>query len=107
MGSTREDIIRIALDNMVRVGIRSFAVDDLCRLMGISKKTFYVHFATKEELVEAVLAYHEQEVCGKVYHLIETQTIEETLSDCFTIVYQTKRIMQPPAFIYDMQKYYP
>ncbi|MGM9837096.1 MAG: TetR/AcrR family transcriptional regulator [Paludibacteraceae bacterium] len=107
MSDIKEDIIEVASENMQRVGIRSLSIDDICRMVGISKKTFYVHFETKEDLVEALLKHHEQIICERVMEMIEKQTIEETLTNCFAIVYQTKRIMQPPAFVYDMQKYYP
>lgn len=107
MSDIKEDIIRIASEKMKRVGIRSLSIDDICRMMSISKKTFYVHFATKEDLLEAVLQSHEEELKAKVFELIDHQSIEKTLQNCLMIVYETKRVMQPPAFIFDIEKYYP
>lgn len=107
MSDIKEDIIEVASENMQRVGIRSLSIDDICKLLGISKKTFYVHFATKEELVDALLKHQEMEVFDKVEHMIETQSVEQILRACLAIVYRTKQIMQPPVFIYDMKKYYP
>ena len=107
MSDIKEDIIRIASEKMKRVGIRSLSIDDICRMMSISKKTFYVHFATKEDLLEAVLQCHEEELKAKVFELIDHQSIEKTLQNCLMIVYETKRVMQPPAFIFDIEKYYP
>lgn len=107
MSSVKEDIIQIASENMQRVGIRSLSIDDICKMLGISKKTFYVHFATKEDLVDTLLKHQEAEVYDRVGRLIETQSVEQTLGACLAIVHRTKRIMQPPAFIYDMKKYYP
>lgn len=107
MSDIKEDIIRIASEKMKRVGIRSLSIDDICRMMSISKKTFYVHFATKEDLLEAVLQSHEEELKAKVFELIDHQSIEKTLQNCLMIVYETKRVMQPPAFVFDIEKYYP
>lgn len=107
MSDIKEDIIEVASENMQRVGIRSLSIDDICKLLGISKKTFYVHFATKEDLLDTLLKHQQAAVCDKVEHMIETQTVEQILSACLTIVHRTKQIMQPPVFIYDLKKYYP
>ena len=107
MSDIKDDIIKVALEKMRCVGIRSLSIDDICKLLGISKKTFYVHFATKEDLVDALLRYQEAEISAKVEHAIATQSMEETLGTCLTIVSRMKQIMQPPAFVYDLNKYYP
>ena len=40
-------IIKKAGELFFRLGIRSVSIDDICRELGMSKKTFYVHFASK------------------------------------------------------------
>ena len=60
MTDMKEEILKVAAEKMQNVGIRSLSIDDICRLLGISKKTFYVYFETKEALVEEMLRRQEQ-----------------------------------------------
>ena len=49
------NIIKTAGEMFFRLGIRSVSVDDICRELGMSKKTFYVYFASKDALIEQLL----------------------------------------------------
>ena len=49
----RKLIIDAAFDKFRRLGIRRVTLDEIARELGISKKTLYLHFASKEELVRA------------------------------------------------------
>jgi AcrR family transcriptional regulator len=51
----RAHIIKTAGELFFRLGIRSVSIDDICRELGMSKKTFYVYFGSKDELVEQLL----------------------------------------------------
>ena len=55
MNDVREDILQVAIKRMQQVGIRSVSIDDICHELGMSKKTFYVYFASKDDLVQAIL----------------------------------------------------
>ena len=46
-----------ALTYFLRYGFKTFTMDDLANSLGISKKTLYEQFASKNELVEATLDY--------------------------------------------------
>lgn len=48
-------IIKTAGEMFFRLGIRSVSIDDICRELGMSKKTFYVYFPSKDELVAQLL----------------------------------------------------
>ena len=48
----KNNIIKTAGEMFFRLGIRSVSIDDICREFGMSKKTFYVYFASKDELIE-------------------------------------------------------
>lgn len=51
----KEKIIKTALEHFIQYGFKTFTMDDLAKELGISKKTLYEHFATKNILVEACL----------------------------------------------------
>lgn len=51
---TRKRIIKVASELFLKYGLRSVTIDDICNELRISKKTFYVHFKQKEELIESL-----------------------------------------------------
>ena len=48
-------IIKTAGEMFFRLGIRSVSIDDICHELGMSKKTFYEYFESKDELVAQML----------------------------------------------------
>lgn len=103
----RENIIRVAMEKMRQVGIRSVSIDDVCRILGMSKKTFYVYFSTKDELVQAMLLRLEEEVNGNIRTQLEQKTILELLLNLQKIVRNTRDVRKVPPLYYDLEKYYP
>jgi AcrR family transcriptional regulator len=53
--SVRQRIVAEARRHFFTYGFRRVTMDDLARELGMSKKTLYVHFASKAELLQAVL----------------------------------------------------
>ena len=93
---------------MQQVGIRSVSVDDICHELGMSKKTFYVYFASKDELVQAILHKHEQKMAREVQHLVADKTVLQCIVDWTKIARQTeKSTHQTLPMLYDLKKYYP
>jgi AcrR family transcriptional regulator len=56
----REDWERAALDAIAREGLAGVAVEPLARRLGVTKGSFYAHFATRDELIAAALASWQQ-----------------------------------------------
>ena len=52
---TRERILRAAADLIYDQGIAPVSIDDLTARAGISRKTFYNHFRSKDDLITAYL----------------------------------------------------
>lgn len=51
----RETIIQAAMEQILRVGLRKFTVEDVTTELGMSKKTIYKYFASKNEMISAVV----------------------------------------------------
>ncbi len=105
--NTRELIVRTSEELFAQYGIRSVSIDDICKQLGISKKTFYVYFEQKADLVDALLEEHDAEMANKSLHWLENHQIVDTLSN---VVAQMRRIgksHETPPMLYDLQKYYP
>lgn len=58
--STRERILRIAHDLFYRVGFHTIGLDAILAEAGLTKTTFYNHFASKDDLVQEVLKVHDR-----------------------------------------------
>jgi AcrR family transcriptional regulator len=60
MDEQKELILQTASKMFVQSGVRNVSIHDVCSELRISKKTFYVHFSQKEELVDALITYDKQ-----------------------------------------------
>src|SRR5262245_2460527 len=86
----RERILSAAYDLFSRRGIRAVGTDEVIERANVAKATLYRHFATKNDLVLAVLARREQ---LWTYGLIEAQsrkrgkTPEEQLLAIFDVMH--------------------
>lgn len=103
-----QDIIKTSRRLFERVGIRSVTMDDISRELGISKKTLYVHFPQKDDLVKAVLFDISAEIEKNVTCFMSKDTsiwqvIEHFVESSNTL----PDIRRIPPFFYDLNKYYP
>ena len=108
MSEGKEQILKVAIERMQQVGIRSVSVDDICHELGMSKKTFYVYFASKDDLVQAILHKHEQKVAHDLDNALSKRTITQVIVEWAKIAKSTtKKDLKTPAMMYDLEKYYP
>lgn len=104
----KNNIITCAAGLFNKFGIRSVSIDDISREMGMSKKTFYQYFSTKDELVEAMLIRHENYMREQV----EVGGFREmpALDVMLHFVENTQKahdVRRIPPLVYDLKKYYP
>lgn len=52
---TKENIINSAKNLFFKFGLRSVTMDDIAKQLGMSKKTLYLHFEDKEEILDQVI----------------------------------------------------
>ena len=102
------NIIKTAGDMFFRLGIRSVSIDDICREMGMSKKTFYVYFASKDELVAQLLHANVAYIAGKMDELLELKDFRKLVSRFIKHQEVEKNdVRRVPQLVYDLKKYYP
>lgn len=102
------EILEVATEKMKSVGIRSVSIDDVCRQLGISKKTFYVYFESKDQLVKEMLLLHEQKMEEKMLREVEGKSVVQILHEWADMAKNNEKdLEQPPPLMYDLQKYYP
>ena len=103
----REQIVERAAEQFKRVGIRSVSIDDLCRDMNISKKTFYVYFRQKDDLVKAVLEHIDKQIAAIMIEQYSGKSAQEVVKLFIDGLREIKEMRNQPPFQYDLQKYYP
>lgn len=65
-------IIESAFKLFSENGIRSISMDDLCRNMGISKKTLYKYVENKADLLQKISDYIQSEIGNKIEELMDS-----------------------------------
>lgn len=104
----KENIVQFAVEKMCEVGIRSVSIDDICHELGISKKTFYVYFESKDQLVREMLALLEQKLENKMLREVGEKDVIQVLQEWGKMARRTEKdFKQTPPIVYDLQKYYP
>ncbi|MBT3732860.1 MAG: TetR/AcrR family transcriptional regulator [Candidatus Marinimicrobia bacterium] len=66
-------ILEQSFEALTRDGVRSFTVDSLSQNLGMSKKTIYKFFPSKEDLVDKSVGYFHGLIEKKLKRLIETE----------------------------------
>lgn len=67
----REDILNSALKLFLEKGFSATSVEDITRLAGISKGSFYTYFQSKESLLNEVIRLFLEEVSRRFSHILE------------------------------------
>jgi TetR/AcrR family transcriptional regulator, cholesterol catabolism regulator len=102
----KEKIIKESTQLFFRFGVRSVSMDDIAKEIGISKKTLYVHFKDKDELIKECMLVHdvEEKQILKSFQRDAINAIDEMLR----IAKYVERMLQKVSLtlIYDLQKYH-
>lgn len=104
----RVQIIKTAGEMFFRLGIRSVSIDDICRELGMSKKTFYVYFESKDELIEQLLQANLDYMAGKMEELLKVNDFRQLVKVFLKRQEAEKNdVRRVPQLVYDLKKYYP
>lgn len=108
MSDQKQHIIKTAGELFFRLGIRSVSIDDICRELGMSKKTFYVYFASKDELIEQMLQANIDYMSGKMKDLLDLRDFRQLVKKFIKHQEAEKNdVRRVPLLVYDLKKYYP
>jgi len=102
----KEEIVKRALNDFMQYGFKTFTMDDLASKMGISKKTLYEHFPSKNDLVEAVLDYALDMSCKNVEAFVQGDG--SVIENVYRNQEKVKEIfnINSDRPIWELQKYY-
>lgn len=101
-------IIKTAGEMFFRLGIRSVSIDDICRELGMSKKTFYVYFPSKDELVAQLLHSNVAYISSKMEELLQMKDFRKLVARFVKRQEAEKSdVRRVSQLVYDLKKYYP
>ena len=103
----KQKIVEKSADMFLNLGFKSVTMDDIASSMGISKKTIYVHFGNKSELVDAVSFFLFDNICDGIDTIFEASTnpIKELYDIKMFVMQHLKNEKTSPQ--YQLKKYYP
>jgi len=102
----KQKITQIASKLFHRSGVRNISIDEVCSELRISKKTFYLHFQQKEDLIAAVIEEINQQHFEKFDKNLKNKNAIDSL---IFIIKELKKNSEcePHQLWFDIQKYYP
>lgn len=103
----KDRILQKAEELFFHIGVKSVTMDDIARELGISKKTIYLHFPDKDDLVYQVVEQemHKDKCEYEELELSGANAIEKLLQ-ASEMMRQTLVSMNP-RLLYEIQKYHP
>ncbi len=104
----RERIVKACRDLAAEQGLQGFTMDELAQRAGVSKRTVYRYFDSKESIIEASLEQFMSEAAARVEDLLAQNEqpavfIQSMLNYLFS---QTQFIINPST-LNDLRLYYP
>jgi TetR/AcrR family transcriptional regulator, cholesterol catabolism regulator len=107
MDEKLERILRESARLFIKYGIRSLSMDDICRELGMSKKTLYQYVESKPDLISRILQYNFDEHTKNVKSFIEGEhnAIDILLAVSRKVCLDMQNFNASTTF--DLQKYYP
>lgn len=88
-------------------GVRDVTIEDVCRSLSISKKTFYQYYSQKEDLVFDVVQSRSQKQKQFLSCLFQGKNAIEILHIASTLIQQKRWLEQESRMVSDIMKYYP
>jgi AcrR family transcriptional regulator len=103
----RQEILMKSHSIFSQNGIRNVSMDDLCRMMGISKKTLYKYVSNKNDLLKKTLEQLHTHVVDKIE---EIKGKNLNAIDCLLETSKAaseNQMHTNPVIIFELKKYYP
>ena len=105
--SKKEKIVNGALELYKRMGVKSVNMDKVATKLGISKKTLYVYFDNKQDLVNHCFQKH-YDLVSEMINTTAAQ-FENAIDELFAIDESCSIIMKQinPYLLGELKRYYP
>lgn len=103
----RDRIISFTVELLLKVGPRSLTMQDIATGLGLSKKTLYLYFQNKEELIEETArTFIRFEQAEATAITLQSENALDEMLKITTIAVKTYKTCSP-NIIYETKKYHP
>jgi AcrR family transcriptional regulator len=110
-GSTKmkaeDQILKGAEELFFRYGLKGITMDDIAKHLGMSKRTIYQHFPTKDSIISALLKAHREKNDEQIksFHETAADAVEEILMT----MQQLKSMfgVMNPRLLFELKKFHP
>ena len=102
-----EKIISASAELFSQYGFKTITMDDIARRSGISKKTLYLHFANKEEVVNESMTWYKNQTTNACSAVLDSAAnpVEAMVKILAFFDNMFKRIN--PMAMFELQRFYP
>ena len=104
---TSKQIARKAYELYKTYGVHSVTMDDIANSLGMSKKTIYVHFGSKNALVETVMTQQVEE--NRSLLVLQKDTLKTVISSLIADLKNVFNFFRKlnPGILFGLEKYHP
>lgn len=105
--NVKENIITQSLTLFLKNGVKSMNMDEISTRLGISKKTLYVHFENKQDLVHHCFQKHYNSVAQMIND--SASNFQHAIDELFAIDENCSLVMKQtnPFLLGELKRYYP
>lgn len=103
----KDKILKSADELFSKRGVRDVTIDDVCRHISISKKTFYQYYPQKEDLVAEVISYNLKKKIDHCTLLLKDKNPVEVMATILYEMEKKKLFASDKRIMGDVKKYYP
>ncbi|PQJ10861.1 hypothetical protein CJD36_012890 [Flavipsychrobacter stenotrophus] len=102
-----EKILTASAELFSQYGFKTITMDDIARRSGISKKTLYLHFANKEEVVNESITWYKNNTTNACVAVLDSagNPVEAMVKMLAFFDSMFKRIN--PMALFELERYYP
>lgn len=103
----RQAIIEGSYEIFIERGIKNVSMDDICRNLGISKKTIYRFVDNKLDLLKNIIEYIRTQIINRIDQLESTELNAIDVLLEMSKITNTKHFRFNPIISFEFRKYYP
>jgi TetR/AcrR family transcriptional regulator, cholesterol catabolism regulator len=103
----KENIIHQSLSLFLKKGVKQVNMDEVASNLGISKKTLYIHFDNKQDLVHTCFQRHNDVVAAMINN--SAAQFDNAIDELFAIDESCSLVMKQtnPYLLGELKRYYP
>jgi AcrR family transcriptional regulator len=103
----QQQILKGAEELFFRYGLKSITMDDIAKYLGMSKRTIYENYPTKDSIVSALLMAHREKTMNDIES--NRKTSKNAIEEIIMTMHQMKDMsdMMNPRLLFELKKFHP